>query len=136
VLHVAQVDGDLGNARFALLETMREFALERLVARGGEHDARARHATYFRALAESAARDLHGPSQAGSLARLDAEHEDLRAAMQWSTQQRRVDDALRLGGALWRYWQLRGHITEGRERLMQALALQATSACGDASAAW
>jgi DNA-binding CsgD family transcriptional regulator/tetratricopeptide (TPR) repeat protein len=81
----------------------------------------ARHGRYYRDLAEEIAPRLHGPSQAHWLDVLDAEHGNLRAAMAWSAEHD-LTLALGLGGTLWRFWQVRGHVSEGRAWLEQVVA--------------
>jgi predicted ATPase/transcriptional regulator with XRE-family HTH domain len=109
--------------RFGMLETIREFGLERLAAAGDGPELRRRHTAWCLALAERAEPELTGPDQARWLARLDAEHANLRAALGWAHDQHDAETALRLGGALHRFWNLRGHYAEGRGWLEQALAL-------------
>ena len=95
--------------RLAMLETIRAHALERLAASGEEDEARRAHAAYYLALAESAEADA---------ALLEPEHGNLRAALGSLG----PEDALRLVGALWRFWLERGYLSEGRRRLAEALA--------------
>jgi predicted ATPase/class 3 adenylate cyclase len=112
-----------GEPRFSMLETIREFAVERLEA-GGEAPAfRRRHAATFLALAERAAPHLLGMNAPAWLDRLEREHDNLRAAIGWAIDQGDAEMALRLGAALWRFWQMRGHVHEGRERLRVVLAM-------------
>ena len=107
--------------RFTLLETLREFALEQLAARGETDAARQRHASYFLALAERAEPALFGPTQKTWLDQLTREHENLHAALTHAS--RTAGDAgLRLAAALHRFWEIRGHFTEGRSWLAQMLA--------------
>ena len=117
-----------GEPRFAMLETVREYALERLEQSGEAAAIRRRHAGHFLAMAERAAPALAGPGQRGWLERLEAEHDNLRAALGWSIA---ADDesaaALRLAGALGRFWEVRGHLTEGRRWLERALAVGAAA---------
>jgi predicted ATPase len=101
-----------GEPRFALLETIREYALERLAAGGDWVQAHDRHAGYFLALAEPAAAEFAGPGQLAWLDRLEAEHDDLLAAMSWLVDQGPPEQALRLFSATWRFWWLRGHAAE------------------------
>jgi DNA-binding CsgD family transcriptional regulator len=108
--------------RFAMLATVREFARERLEASGEALELGRRHAGYYLRLADEAAPRLHGSRQARWLDRLDFEHDDLRTAMTWCAEHD-LPAALRLGGALWRFWQVRGHVREGRawlDRMIEA----------------
>ncbi|HJP65411.1 MAG TPA: tetratricopeptide repeat protein, partial [Actinomycetota bacterium] len=113
-----------GEERFHMLETIREYAREQLQASGEEDDAAARHLAYFLALAKDAQPHLLGEDQATWIDRLDHEHGNLRAAISWGAE-RDVAAALELGGTLWRFWHLRGHLQEGRERLEGLLGLPA-----------
>jgi len=110
-----------GEPRFGLLETIREYALERLAERGDGPAVRRRHAGFYLPLAEEAEPALLGPQQLRWLRRLDAELDNLRAALTWATEDGEAEVGLRIGAALWRYWQLRGSATEGRERLERLL---------------
>ncbi len=112
-----------GEPRFVMLETIREFALERLEASGEASQIRRRHAAAFLALAEDAAPHLQGPEGKTRLDRLEREHDNLRAALGWAVERGEVETALRFGAALWRFWQMRGHLHEARERLGAILAL-------------
>jgi predicted ATPase/transcriptional regulator with XRE-family HTH domain len=107
--------------RFLFLETIREYALERLEASGEQESLRRIHAEAFLALAESAEPELYGPASAAWLARLAQEHDNLRAALDWAVAHGEHDLALRLAGALWWFWHVRGHLTEGRTRLNRVL---------------
>ena len=111
-----------GEPRFGMLETIREYASERLLERGDGRAVRRRHAGFYLALAEEAEPALLGPQQLSWLERLDAERDNLRAALTWATEENEADVGLRMGAALWRYWQLRGSDSEGRERLERLLA--------------
>ena len=110
------------DARFGMLETVREYAVERLQLLGEEEDARERHARYFLAFAEEAHTAHGGPEQADSLARLEREHDNLRAAQAYIREQGDADLRLRVCAALWRFWQIHGHLDEGRRALENALA--------------
>ena len=109
--------------RLLMLETVREYGLEVLTSNGEMESTRLAHATYYLSLAEEAEPALIGPQQVMWLERLEREHGNLRAALQWSLAQ--AGDAkaiaLRLGGALWQFWWGRGHWSEGRNFLEQAL---------------
>jgi predicted ATPase/transcriptional regulator with XRE-family HTH domain len=113
-----------GEPRFAMLETIREFAVERLQAMDAEGRAvRAVYARYFLGLAEEAQAGLIGPRQSDWLDRLDAEDANIRAALSWSIAEGEAELALRGARALWRYWTSRGRLREGRSWLEQALAM-------------
>jgi predicted ATPase/DNA-binding CsgD family transcriptional regulator len=111
-----------GQARFEMLATVREYALERLAASGEAEAVRVAHAAYYRALAEEAEPKIASREQRRSLQRLGEEHDNLRAALSWSIDRGEVETALRLCCALWRYWLLIGHLSEGRRWLGAALA--------------
>ncbi|HEX8696024.1 MAG TPA: tetratricopeptide repeat protein [Longimicrobium sp.] len=115
--------GEDDEPRFRMLETVREFALERLAAAGEEASTRAAHADVTTALAERAAPELAGAGQPLWLPRLEREHDDLRAALDWAVRAGDAARALRLGAALCRFWLIRGFHTEGRRRLRAVLAL-------------
>jgi predicted ATPase/class 3 adenylate cyclase len=112
---VQRVDPERRESRFFLLETIREYAVERLERAGEALDLRSRHAEYYAAFAEQADARLHGSAQRARLDRLDADHDNFRAALAWS---RSVDSALgtaiRLAAALSWFWLVRGHIAEAR----------------------
>jgi predicted ATPase/DNA-binding CsgD family transcriptional regulator len=123
---VRQVEGD--PPRFAMLETVREFALERLGASEEETDARRAQAGWYLALAqESEPRTWTGPDQAQWLDRLEAELPNMRAALAWLLQNGDAEAGVRLAGALWAYWHLRSRRAEGRSWLERALAHEAIS---------
>jgi predicted ATPase/DNA-binding SARP family transcriptional activator len=125
-LLTALVDDSLvrtdGSGRFSMLDTIREYAEERLVETGDLDDVRARHAGFVVALAEEAEPELRGRDQVSWLVRLDAEEGNVLAAVDWAVEADRPDVPLRLGAALWRFWEARGSITPARERLDAALA--------------
>jgi predicted ATPase len=112
--------------RLVMLETIREYGLEQLAARGETDVARQTHAAYYLALAEECVPGLLGPEEVVWLGRLEREHDNLRAAMQWLLERIEVrqymEMALRLGGALHRFWRMSGHSSEGRSYLERALA--------------
>jgi predicted ATPase/DNA-binding CsgD family transcriptional regulator len=109
-----------------MLETIREYGLETLETSGEMEVTRLAHAMYYLVMAEKAEPELTGLQQAMWLERLEREHENLRAAMQWWLEPgedgHRREMALRLGGALRRFWIVRGHWSEGRNFLERALA--------------
>ncbi len=106
-----------GEPRFVMLGTIREYALERLAGCGDAERPRRRHAEYYRSLAETAEPALTGAQQAVWLARLDEEHDNLRAAVAWLRDNGEVEQGLRLTGALGGFWETRGHLQEGRQWL-------------------
>ncbi|HEX5502968.1 MAG TPA: LuxR C-terminal-related transcriptional regulator [Thermomicrobiales bacterium] len=117
-----RADGADGAARVGMLATIRAYALERL-ADSGEADLLAeRHAAHFLAFAEAAEAGLTGPEQRTWLWRLDAEQGNVQAALGWALARGDRATALRLGGALWRSWHMRGLLGEGRRWLERALA--------------
>jgi non-specific serine/threonine protein kinase len=123
--------------RFRMLETVREYALERLEASGEAGAVRDRHAAHYVELARRAAPELRGCAEAAWCDRLEAEHANLRAALDWCQERAGGDGArsgegaraatagLAAGGALWRFWLVRGHLHEGVRRLDALLALPA-----------
>jgi predicted ATPase/transcriptional regulator with XRE-family HTH domain len=108
--------------RFTMLETIRQYGLERLTASGEEGEIRSRHAAYYLALAERANPELEGGGQVEWLERLERDHDNLRAALGWLLESGEPDRAARLGSAIWLFWVVRGHAGEGRMWLEQALA--------------
>ncbi len=116
-------DGDVPPAapRLTMLETIREYGTELLAERSETGEIGRRHAAYYLALAEQAGPALTGPEALAWLARLDAEHDNLRAALRWAREQDDGAAALRLAAALWPFWQQRGHLSEGRSWLREAL---------------
>ena len=109
--------------RFRLLSTVRMFAAERLEEHGDGEDIRRRHAGTYLAIAEAIAPRLPGPGQPHLLERLSEEHDNLRAALDWSIVEGEVELAQRLIGAVWRFWQGRGHIEEGWATVQRVLAM-------------
>ena len=106
--------------RFAMLETIREYAAEQLAASGEAERMRVRHADRFLALAEGAEVELReGPKEL--LDRLEREHDNLRAALDQLASSGEGERELRLAGAVGRFWYLRGHLLEGEHRLESAL---------------
>src|SRR5215204_1382929 len=108
--------------RFVMLETVHEYAREKLQESGEEQEIKRAHAEYFLALAEEGESEMRGPEAAKWLERLEAEHDNMRAAVSWSLGQE-IELGLRLAGALWRFWWMRGHYSEGRRWLENALAV-------------
>lgn len=115
-------DGD-EEPRFGMLEILREYGRERLRVTGLYEDRRRAHAEYYLGLAEEASGELRGSRQKEWMDLLDVEHDNLRAAMQYCLESRTADWAVRYVDALRWFWLARGHLTEGRRWLDEALAL-------------
>jgi predicted ATPase/DNA-binding CsgD family transcriptional regulator len=110
-------------ARFWMLETVREYAAEQLQASGGTPQLRRRHAIAYRALAEQAELALRGgPALDGWLQRLEQEHDNIHAALDWSFASGDDETAARLAGALGYFWWRADHYLEGRRWTTLALA--------------
>jgi len=124
-----------GEPRFRMLETIREFALEQLVARGEEEALRERHAACVLGFAERAGAEVFGSDQATWLDRFEAEHDNIRAAMSWALARDRAATAMPLLVACWRFWQMRGYLPEAREWANQVLDLPSAAQHPDARAA-
>jgi predicted ATPase len=118
-----------GEARYRLLETVREYCCSRLRESHEESAVRARHTDFFLAMAERWEPGLYGPREVMWLERLEAEHDNLRTALDWAVDAA-PEMALRLAGVVWRFWDTRGFFSEGRARLQRVLAAaqQATRA--------
>jgi predicted ATPase/serine/threonine protein kinase len=117
-----------GEPRFNMLETLREFALERLGERDETELVRARHAAYYLLLAETAEPELDGTDQEIWYERIETEHANLRAALNWAfgagpENPQRLETGLRITGALGWFWTVRGHFNEGRDWLMKAVGV-------------
>ena len=118
-----QAEAPPAGPRVRMLETIREYGSEQLSAHSEAAAIGARHAAYYLALAEETASALTGPQAANALARLDDEHDNLRAALRWALDRGDRVTARRLAGALWRFWVQRGHLSEGRRWFTEAFAL-------------
>ncbi len=126
-----QTEHESDEPRFAMLETIREYARECLITEGEEGTTRQAHAAYYLTLAEQSGTELGGPQQMVWLERLEREHDNLRAAQRWSIEQgeektgaeaeNAMEMALRLAGALRRFWQMHGHLNEGQMFLERVL---------------
>ncbi len=116
-----------GEPRFWMLGTIRAFALERLETSGERPEMARRHAAHFLALAEEAEPQLTGTVQGEWLDRLEREHDNLRAALRFLVDTGDAGPALRMAGALWRFWHFRGHLSEGRAWLGEGLAMPAAT---------
>ena len=122
------MDGTATGIRARLLSTIRAFAAGRLAASGEERAVRRRHALAYLDLAEAAARYLPGPDQPRWLDRLALDHANVRAALRWAIDAGETDIALRFLPALWRFWQLDGHLQEGRSLADAALSVPGADA--------
>ncbi len=121
---IRQEEGLEGELRFTMLETIHEYALERLREGGEAENMHRRHAEYFTALAERAEPHTRGgPDQMRWLRRLEAEHDNLRAMYRWSMEGGIVELGLRLVGTLGYFWWRQGHYAEGKQWSARALEL-------------
>jgi non-specific serine/threonine protein kinase len=133
-----------GAARYRLLETVRQYGQERLEAAAEAAAVRDRHRDWFLELAERSEAKLITAAQGAWLERLEAEHDNLRAALGWSAERADAVALVQLAGALWRFWSGHGHFAEGRTWLDRALAradgapaaLRARAASGAGTLAW
>jgi predicted ATPase/DNA-binding XRE family transcriptional regulator len=123
---LAVVADTRGEPRFRMLDVIREFAVERREEAGVSSEIERRHAEYFTNLVEDAERQLGGALQEEWLRRLDAERHNIRAALRWTIDTREVTLAIRIAGAHWRAWQVRGDLAEGRSWLREALGIDPT----------
>jgi predicted ATPase/class 3 adenylate cyclase len=112
-----------GEGRYRLLETIRQYARDRLMESEEGADLRGRHLGWFLDLAEKAEPELYSEEQATWFDRLDAELDNIRAALEWSLGGEEAERGLRLAAALWWFWGVRAHGIEGREWLERALAM-------------
>jgi predicted ATPase len=120
---IRQEEGPNGEARFAMLETVHEFAREKLQESAEAGEIKRTHAQYFLTLAGEAYPKLKGANQLEWLDRLEVEHDNMRAALSWALEHKETEVALSLGGALWLFWFVRGYHSEGRRWLQMALAI-------------
>jgi predicted ATPase len=109
--------------RYGLHELLRQFAAERLAEAGEVGRLGDRHLAHYLALTEQASPELHGPNQRVWLERLDRDLDNLRAALAWAREQRDGELGLRLASALGHFWEVRSHMTEGRNWLEAMLAV-------------
>jgi predicted ATPase/class 3 adenylate cyclase len=118
-----QIPGLAGAPRFSMLGTIRDYAIERASERGDAEQLRDRHAELFSNLVASASPHLLGSDKRPWLDRLELEHDNLRAALTWAIERSDSERALLMAAGLWRFWQMRGYLVEGFDRIAQALAL-------------
>jgi predicted ATPase/class 3 adenylate cyclase/Tfp pilus assembly protein PilF len=117
-----QEEGHGAEPRLMMLETIREFALEKFEESSDAEAIKRAHAEYFLALAERSDAELLGSEQESWLEQLDPEHDNMRAALSWAIERRNTELGLRLAGALRPFWYARGYFDEGRRWLEEALA--------------
>ena len=117
-----RVEGDDSEPRVGMLETIHEFARERLTASGEEASTRRLHAEFFLALAERSEPEFYGPRQANVFAHLTREQANLRAALSWMLESDEALLGLRLAVALGRFWHVGGHLGERQHWLERILA--------------
>ncbi len=123
-----QVEPARGESRFLMLETIREYARERLASSGDEPMARRAHAAYCLVLAEEEGSEAGASEAAARLDRFESEHDNFRAALDWLSETGNAEWGLRLGAALFRFWETREHLAEGRNRLAKLLELTGAAA--------
>ena len=124
-----QTEQEAEEPRFVMLETIREYGREALTAHGEVEATRQAHAVSYLALAEAAELEWEGPQESVWFARLEHEHDNLRAAMNWLLERREAEMTLRLGAALWWFWQERNAYHEGWTFLERALEGSEEVAC-------
>ena len=98
-----------GGVRYRLLEPIRQYALEKLEQSGKSDDVKRAHAEHYLALVEEAEPELIGPREAEWLERLEVDHDNIRAALLWTSEQREAEVALQAAGALMSFWFWEGH---------------------------
>jgi tetratricopeptide (TPR) repeat protein len=125
---------DFDEPRLLMLQTIREYAGERLQKSGEAEVIRDRHADAFCSLATTAAPNLFGDDSKAWLDRLELDHDNFRAALDWCVARDDADRAMGLAGSFWRFWQMRGHLHEGRMRLETILAMRGGDRNRDARA--
>jgi predicted ATPase/DNA-binding XRE family transcriptional regulator len=121
------VEDAMGEPRVTMLEMLREYAYERLVENGELEDAQRRHAEAVVEFAQRAQRGLSGPEQSSRVARFELEHANIRAALEWAARNGATGLGFRLLGAVWRFWWLHGHVTEGLSWIDRFFGLRAAS---------
>jgi predicted ATPase/serine/threonine protein kinase len=125
---VQQIERMEGEPRFVLLDTIREYGLERLAASGEEGATKRAHAAYCLVLGEEFASRAADPALTEWVSLFEVDHDNFRAALEWLTQTGDVEWGLRLGAALFQFWDTREHLTEGRDRLGKLLKLEGATA--------
>jgi predicted ATPase/class 3 adenylate cyclase len=119
---LVRIDTTGDEARVAMLATIHEYALEQLAADPAAGDLRGRHAAWFRELAERREPDYVGARSADAVRCVEADDDNLRAALRWSLDGGRIDDGFLTAAALWRFWQVTGRLNEARRTFTELLA--------------
>jgi predicted ATPase/class 3 adenylate cyclase len=119
---VQRVETD-ADPRFRLLFVIREFAKERLAEDDDERSVRRRHAEFMIDVLREAEPELFGPDRPARLDELEREHDNVRSAIHWAIDAGETRIALGLASGCWRFWQMRGHLLEARERIDEVLAM-------------
>jgi predicted ATPase len=122
--------GARGEVRFAMLEVVREYAVERLEERGESEQLRRRHAEHYADLGERAEPELTGAEAVRWLEHLEAEHDNIRAALAWAGAAGDRELELGLAGSMHYFWRLRGYLTEGRRWLEPAVSRKGVAPAG------
>jgi predicted ATPase/class 3 adenylate cyclase len=120
---IRRIEPAEGQLRFSMLETIREYGLEQLAAGDDLDPVFRRHAEHFLDLAVEAESHLTAGDQGEWLDRCDLEHANIRAALRWAIENGEVDRAHQTAGALWRFWQQRGHLAEGQRWFEEILRM-------------
>jgi predicted ATPase/serine/threonine protein kinase len=123
-----QVEQANGESRFAMLETIREYAREKLQASGEEASTKRAHAAYCLVLAEEVVAEQAGGEASEWLEQFTLEHDNFRAALDWLTETGEAEWGLRLGAALFRFWEAREYLAEGSDSLGKVLKLKGSAA--------
>jgi predicted ATPase len=129
---VRQIEQNDGEPRFVTLETIREYGREKMAASGEEALVRRSHAAYCLVLAEEGAAEETGGNLTQWHDRFEIEHDNFRAALEWLIETGNADWGLRLGLALFRFWEMREYFAEGRDQLAKLLKLSGAAAPTDA----
>ena len=132
---IRRVSSESREDRYEMLVTIQEYAHERLQHRGEEVEVRNWHLAYFLRLAEKADKELRGPNQPEWLKRLNAMHDNVRAALDWAIETRQTETALQLANRLWWFWLMRSEFNEARQWLGRVLTLPDVTSFPDLYAA-
>jgi predicted ATPase/serine/threonine protein kinase len=131
---IQQVEHEGSESRFVMLETIREYGLEKLAASAEEALTKRSHAAYYLVLAEECAAEGSAAEKRQSLDQFEIEHDNFRAALDWLVQSGEAEWGLRLGAALFRFWETREYLSEGRDWLSKLLSLKGAAAPSKARA--